>query len=107
MSASLYPSRSSQIAARKLGREMMIMSAADSTLFTLNETATLLWEAADGSSSLEEIVAATICAQFNVEFSEALSDAETFAQQLADHGILLLAKEPIAIPRADSGAVNP
>jgi len=98
MSQSYYPCRSSRIAARKLGLEMMIMSAGDSTLFTLNETATLLWEAADGRSSLEEIVATKICSQFSVEFSEALSDAETVAQQLANHGILLLEKEPIPIP---------
>lgn len=99
MSHSLYPCRSSQIAARKLGGEMMVMSARDSTLFTLNETATLLWEAADGSASLEEIVAATICSQFDVEYSEALRDAEVLAQQLASHGILLLANEPIAALR--------
>ncbi len=34
-----YVARSSQIAARALGGEMMIMSARDSTLFTLNEVA--------------------------------------------------------------------
>lgn len=72
----------------------MIMSASDSTLFTLNETATLLWEAADGSASLEEIVAATICSQFNVEYHDALRDAEVFAQQLASHGILVLLNAP-------------
>lgn len=102
MSERLYPSRSSRIAARKLGGEMMIMSASDSTLFTLNETATLLWEAADGTTSLEEIVSATICPAFDVEYSEALADAELLARQLAGHGILLLAKEPIAVSLADS-----
>jgi hypothetical protein len=102
MSQKLYPCRSSRIAARKLGGEMMIMSASDSTLFTLNETATLLWEAADGTTSLEEIVAATICSQFDVEYHEALRDAEILAQQLASHGILLLRNEPnIDAPVAD------
>jgi len=97
MSENIYPSRSSQIAARKLGSEMMIMSASDSTLFTLNETATLLWESADGTVSLEEIVSKKICTQFDVEYGEALSDAEIFARQLASHGILLLAKQPTSM----------
>ena len=99
MSQRLYPSRSSRIAARKLDGEMMIMSAGDSTLFTLNETATILWEAADGTASLEEIVSAAICSQFDVGYAEALRDAEVLAQQLASHGILLLANEPITAPR--------
>jgi len=103
MSQSLYPYRSTQIASRKLGGEMMIMSASDSTLFTLNETATILWEAADGSASLEEIVAAKIFPQFDVEYEKALDDTETLAQQLASHGILFLASEPKGPGRACSG----
>ena len=99
MSQSIYPCRSSRIAARKLGAEMMIMCASDSTLFTLNETATLLWEGADGSTSLEEIVANTICSQFDVGYAEALRDAEILAHQLASHGILLLINEPMPAPR--------
>jgi len=96
MSDKLYVTRSSQIAARKLDDEMMIMSAVDSTLFTLNETATILWEAADGSTSLDEIVARQICAQFDVPGNEALQDAAELVRQLASHGILLLSDEPFA-----------
>ena len=95
MSEKIYVARSSQIAARKLDDEMMIMSAVDSTLFTLNETATILWEAADGATPLDEIVTLHICAQFNVASSEALEDAEGLVRQLATHGILLLSDEPI------------
>jgi Coenzyme PQQ synthesis protein D (PqqD) len=95
MSGKLYVARSSQIAARKLDDEMMIMSAVDSTLFTLNETATIVWEAADGSTPLDEIVTLRICAQFDVAPNEALEDAEEMVRQLATHGILLLSDEPI------------
>ena len=52
-----YIARSTQIAARVLGGEMMIMSAVDSTFFTLNEVATAVWQAADGRTPLSEIVA--------------------------------------------------
>ncbi len=37
----------------------MIMSTVDSTFFTLNPVATVIWQAADGRTPLSEIVAAT------------------------------------------------
>lgn len=106
MSGKLYLARSSQIAARKLDDEMMIMSAVDSTLFTLNETATILWEAADGATSLDEIVAQKICSRFDVVASEAMSDAEELVRQLATHGILLLSDSPLGAENS-SQSVQP
>ena len=38
---SLYVARNPRVAARSLDGEMMIMSGRDSTLFTLNKTATM------------------------------------------------------------------
>ena len=58
MSGKLYVARSTAIAARSLGDETMVMSAADSTLFTLNEVATMIWQAADGATPLEGSAAA-------------------------------------------------
>lgn len=46
--SNLYLARNPRVAARSLEGEMMIMSGKDSTLFTLNETATILWQSADG-----------------------------------------------------------
>jgi hypothetical protein len=100
MNNKLYVARSSRIAARKLGEEMLVMSGQDSTLFTLNPTATLLWQAADGVTALDEIVERRICSQFEVEPEEALRDAVALAQDLAGHGILLLSEQPIAQPKA-------
>ena len=57
-----YVSRSTAIAARVLGDETMVMSATTSTLFTLDEVATVIWEAADGATPLDEIVANKVCA---------------------------------------------
>ncbi len=96
----LYISRSSEIAARLLGGEMMIMSARDSTLFNLNEVGTAIWEAADGVTPLEEIVARKVCAEFDIEPAEALKDAESFVRELAERGILLLSHRPIVAPSA-------
>src|SRR5271168_5380344 len=96
MSKKLYVARSPRIAARKLGEEMLIMSGQDSTLFTLNSTATALWQAADGATPLDEIVERRICAEFEVNPEEALRDAEALAEDLAKHGILVISEEPIA-----------
>lgn len=94
MSGKVYVARSSEIAARRLGDEMMIMSGRDSTLFTLNEVATAIWEAADGATALDEIVESKICPMFEVSPEVALRDAQTVAAELAQHGILLISDKP-------------
>jgi hypothetical protein len=99
VSSRLYVARSRSVAARKLGDEMLIMSGRDSTLFTLDEVATILWEAADGWKPLEEIVEEKICKEFEVERGEALQDAVALVEGLAEHGILLLSSEPVGEPK--------
>jgi Coenzyme PQQ synthesis protein D (PqqD) len=91
----IYFARNPRVAARSLDGEMMIMSARDSTLFTLNKTATLLWQSADGETPLEEIVRQRICAEFEVAPDEALQDAEDLLQDLASHEILQISEQPL------------
>lgn len=74
---------------------MMVMSAVDSTFFTLNETATAIWQAADGQIRLSEIVT-KISSEFEVAHNEAHRDAEQFVKELAEHGILRTSDRPIA-----------
>jgi Coenzyme PQQ synthesis protein D (PqqD) len=92
----LFVARNPRVAARGLDGEMMIMSGRDSTLFTLNRTATILWQAADGRTPLDEIVQSRICSEFDVDPAEALQDAETLARELAGHEILQVSEQPIA-----------
>src|SRR5437764_1094386 len=92
----LYVARNPRVAARSLDGEMMIMSGKDSTLFTLNKTATILWQSADGATPLQEIVQKKICTEFQVEPAAALEDAETLARELASHEILQISETPIA-----------
>jgi hypothetical protein len=91
----LYIARSSEVAARQLGNEMIVMSARDSTLFSLNDIGLVIWQAADGRTSLEDIVKEKVCAEFDVTPEEALKDAESFVRELAGHGILLVSDHPI------------
>ncbi|HEX4782026.1 MAG TPA: PqqD family protein [Usitatibacter sp.] len=90
-----YIARSPDVAARRIGGELMIMSGRDSSLFSLNETAAALWDAADGTTPLAGIVEREICPRFDVEPAEALADAEALASELASHGILVFSEAPI------------
>jgi coenzyme PQQ synthesis protein D (PqqD) len=95
-----YLLRSKAIAARELGGEMIIMSAKDSTLFTLNGVATRIWQAADGKTTLADIVN-NVCAEFDVDQDAAYRDAAEFTEELAQHGILQVSDSPIPeIPSA-------
>jgi hypothetical protein len=96
MNKKLYVARSPRIAARMLGEEMLVMSGQGSTLFTLNPTATILWQSANGVTPLDEIVDRRICSEFEVQPEEAQRDAEALAQDLAKHGILLISEQPIS-----------
>ncbi len=77
---------------------MMIMSAVDSTFFTLNEVATSIWQAADGCTPLAEIVSSKICSEFDVDPDQAGRDVEQFVSDLSQHGILLVSDQPIPLP---------
>lgn len=101
-----YIARSKAVAARVLGGEMMIMSAADSRLFSLSDVATVIWEAADGRTPLSEIVERRVCAEFDVEADVAYPDAERLVEELAGRGILSVGSEPFAEGER-SGAVAP
>jgi len=65
-------------------------------LFTLDEVASVIWDAADGVTPLDEIVANKICAQYDIAPEVALKDAEALVENLAEHGILLLSDQPLA-----------
>ena len=80
----VYIARVKEVAARSIGGEMMIMSARDSMLFSLNETATAIWQAADGATPLAEIVQRSVCARFEV-------DAARYNAALGFHGLTTVA----------------
>jgi hypothetical protein len=93
--AEKYIARSSAIAARMVGGEMMVMSAADSTFFTLNEVASTIWQAADGRTPLSEIVADKVCEEFNVDREQAQRGADRFVDELSQYGVLLVSDQPL------------
>ncbi len=101
-----YIARSSAVAARELGGEMIIMSAGDSTLFSLSEVATVIWQAADGCTPLSEIVERRVCAEFDVPLDTAYRDAEAFVEELSSHGLLRVSDQPVADPASDQSVAG-
>jgi hypothetical protein len=93
-----YIAKHPMAASRELDGEMIIMSAVNSTLFTLNDVASLIWKSADGATSLKEIVESRVCAEFDVDPSLAFSDAETLVSDLVKHGLLVVAEHPLHEP---------
>lgn len=91
--------RGERLAARRVAGEMVILSADDSSLYVLNELGALLWEAADGRTTLRQIVETVVCPEFEVDADTALVDAMDFLQQLEAFGIVSLSGSP-ALPSA-------
>jgi hypothetical protein len=91
----LYLQRVPTVAYRRLGQEIIVMSASDSTLFTLNEVASLIWEAADGRTPISEIVRDRICEEFDVDFNQASQDAAALVQELQARGLLTTSGKPV------------
>ncbi|HTA42899.1 MAG TPA: PqqD family protein [Bryobacteraceae bacterium] len=89
-----YPKKAANLASRVLKGEAIIMNPVDSSLFSLNETATAIWEAADGRTTLQEIVEREVCPRFEIDSESALRDAEEVVHALAEHSILLVSEEP-------------
>ena len=97
--SAIYVARGTKLAGRKIKNQMIIMTARDSVLSSLNELGTAIWDAADGMTPLDEIVERKVCAQYDVEPAEALKDAQEFVQDLAGDGILIVSDQPI-VPEA-------
>ena len=104
MNGNTYIARATDVAARMIGDELMIMSSRTSSLFSLNETAAILWEAADGITPLAEIVDQRLCGTFEIDAETAMRDTEELATQLAEHGILRLSDQPLIDPNTTKGS---
>jgi Coenzyme PQQ synthesis protein D (PqqD) len=90
-----YVRRSPSTAARTFAGETVVLAIPTSTLFSLNSTAGIIWEAADGRTTLRAIVDERIVAEFDVDAAVARRDALELVEELARHGILELSDEPI------------
>jgi hypothetical protein len=91
----LFVRRGERLAARKVGGEMVILSADDSSLFVLNEVGTVIWEAADGRTPIQDIASA-VCEQYHVDAGVALRDVEEFVRTLTAAGVVSTSDQAVA-----------
>jgi hypothetical protein len=78
-----YVVRSNEIAWRVYDGEAVLMSDDGTQIHTLNQVSTLIWELADGSNSIKDMVV-RICDRFEVAEDEATADVSEFIGQLLD-----------------------
>ena len=93
--ADRYPLQNPLAAWRVYDGEAVIVSPQDSTLHTLNEVGTLVWEAADGRTPVAAIVA-RLCSQYDVATPDAERDVEAFVERLRERGLITLLDAPPA-----------
>ncbi|MBM4440910.1 MAG: PqqD family protein [Candidatus Rokubacteria bacterium] len=72
---------------RTFDGEAVLVSPDDSRLHTLNAVGTLIWEAADGRTAMDEIVG-RVCEAFDVEPTVAALDVRGFVTTLSERGLL-------------------
>jgi coenzyme PQQ synthesis protein D (PqqD) len=88
-----YPEQNPKAAWRAYDGEAVIVSPEDSTLHTLNAVGTVIWEAADGRTGMEAIVA-RVCDAFEVDRATAARDTAAFVDSLAQRGLLTVLDAP-------------
>jgi len=77
---------------RRVGREALLVPVRNragdlDSIFTLNETAILLWEALDGQTPLERVID-RLCSDYDVDRERAAADAGEIVRTLLDAGLL-------------------
>lgn len=98
-----FIARGPALAYRMLGGETIVMSAGDSTLFSLDEIGSFIWQRADGRTPLSLIVAG-ICDEYDVAPETASRDAEEFVAGLANRGLLVVSDSAIGESGRAAGA---
>ena len=81
-----------EVVVRRVGREALLVPVRNrvgdlDSIFTLNETAILVWEAIDGHTPLDAVVD-RICRDYDVERGRAAADAEEIVRSLIEAGLL-------------------
>src|SRR5438874_1767803 len=91
--AERYPAQDPRTAWRVYDGQAVVVSPSDSTLHTLNEVGTLIWEASDGRTS-ERAISARVCERFDVDAAAAARDTAAFIDELHRRGLLTLNDAP-------------
>lgn len=83
------PRRSEDVVWRMIDDEVVILTADGREIHTLNKVGSIIWELADGTRSIIEIVH-SIYERFDVDFEVAKVDVLEFVAQLVDKNLLYI-----------------
>jgi hypothetical protein len=97
MDLNSYPAPHPQVAARIVDDEAVIVLADEGQVQVLNEVGTRIWQLADGTRTIREIID-TVVAEFQVGPEEAEQDAKEFLEALVQGKALVL--EERSLPAA-------
>ncbi len=95
MDLNSYPSPHPQAASRVVDGSAVIVLADAGEVNVYNSVGTRIWELADGSRTVQQIIDAVI-AEFDVPAELASADVKEFLQSLVDAKALVLQSRPIA-----------
>ena len=84
----LYLRQNPDTPARTIDGEAIVITPADSTLHTLNDTATFIWDRADGTRTLQAI-ADELLEEFDVDAETLRTDALAFVEDAVRRNLLL------------------
>ena len=79
--------------ARTIDGEAIVITPGDSTLHTLNTTATFIWDRADGTRTLAQI-AGELLEEYDVDEATLREDALAFVLDAVTRGLLLASEAP-------------
>lgn len=88
-----YIAQNPDTPARTIDGEAIVITPHDSTLHTLNETATFIWDRADGTRTLEDI-AKEMVGQFDVAEEVLREDALAFVEEAVSKGLMQATEGP-------------
>jgi len=86
-----FPERNPHLAWRKIDGDTVIISPEDSHVHELNETASLIWQHADGKHSVDDI-AKIVSAGYEVALDAARKDVNELIEILSSKGLLAAPK---------------
>ncbi len=88
----LYPIKSDCTAARIVDGEAVVVLPMESEINTFNEVGTRIWELADGSASIMDIID-SILKEFEIDAKNAAQDTCEFLNELVEKKIIVLKEE--------------
>jgi hypothetical protein len=89
----LYLRQNPDTPARTIDGEAIVITPVDSTLHTLNDTATFIWDRADGTRTLESI-AEEMLQEFDIDADTLRKDAIAFVEDAVRRNLLLASMTP-------------